>query len=140
MKSQSGIIARMLILGFVFASFGCHGSRVVIGTQPHYEVVEHHGPPPWAPAHGYRAKHRYYYYPSSHVYFDVGRGLYFHYEGGGWRVGASLPVGIHIDVNEYVELEMDTDKPYHYHSEVVKRYPPGQAKKMGMGKGKWKWK
>jgi hypothetical protein len=138
MKQVVKILALMLGLTLVLTTFGCHGSKVVVGTHPHYEVVEHHGPPPWAPAHGYRAKYCYHYYPASHVYCDVARGLYFYYDGGGWRVGASLPVGIHIDVHDYVELEMDTDKPYVFHSEVVKRYPPGQAKKMGMGKGKWK--
>jgi hypothetical protein len=29
------------------------------------------GPPPWASSHGYRAKHRYRYYPSFYVYFDL---------------------------------------------------------------------
>jgi hypothetical protein len=138
MKQTTKIFGVMFGLTFVLATFGC--SKIVVGTHPGYEVVEHHGPPPWAPAHGYRAKHHYRYYPASHVYFDDGRGLYFYYEGGGWRVGASLPVGIHLEVHDFVEIEMDTDKPYVFHSEVVKKYPPGQAKKLGMGKGKWKWK
>jgi hypothetical protein len=34
---------------------------------------------------------------------------------------------------------MDADKPYIFHSEVVKRYLPGQLKKSGKGKGKDKW-
>jgi hypothetical protein len=45
--------------------------------------------------------------------------LYFYYEKTGWCVGASLPVGIHIDVKDYVELEIDTGKPYAFHTEVV---------------------
>jgi hypothetical protein len=133
---------RAMALSFGLVLFltvlGCHGSRVIVGEHPHYEVAEDHGPPPWAPAHGYRAKHHYYYYPASSVYFDVGRGLYFFYQGDGWRVGASLPAGFQINVNDYVELDMDTDRPYVYHTDVMKRYPPGQAKKLGMGKGKWK--
>jgi hypothetical protein len=49
-----------LMLGFTLAlsTFGCQGSKVVVGTHPHYEVTKL-GPPPWAPAHGYRAKYRY---------------------------------------------------------------------------------
>jgi len=119
---------------------GCAGGRVVVGDSPPppgppaYEK----GPPPWAPAHGYRAKYQYRYYPSSYVYYDTGRGLYFYYEGGDWRVGVSLPSHIHIAVGDYVTLEMDTDRPYRYHSDVVKRYPPGQAKDKGGGKGKGK--
>jgi hypothetical protein len=96
------------------------------------------GPPPWAPAHGHRAKHHYYYYPESQVYFDVGRSLYFYYSGGGWQASVSLPSGIHISAGEHVALEMIADRPYLYHSDVEKKYPPGQAKKAGKGKGK-KW-
>jgi len=80
-------------------------------------------PPPWAPAHGYRAKHHYYYYPASHVYYDTDRKLYFYLEGENWRFGASLPAGIHVDVGDHVTLGMDTDKPYEFHSDVVKEYP-----------------
>ena len=35
------------------------------------------GPPSHAPAHGYRAKHQYHYYPANEIYFDSGRGIYF---------------------------------------------------------------
>ena len=94
------------------------------------------GPPPWAPAHGYRAKYRYRYYPSVYVYFDIGRRLYFYLHHGEWRVSAKLPVGIRVAVDEYVILEMDNDKPYKFHSEVVERYPPGHQKQKGKGKGK----
>ena len=87
------------------------------------------GPPPWAPAHGYRAKYAYRYYPSFYVYFDVGRRLYFYLEGDSWRVSAHLPSGIHIEVANYVNIELETDKPYEYFSEHRKKYPPGQAKK-----------
>jgi hypothetical protein len=139
---NNSAIAMAMSLGLVLflTLFGCHGSSVVIGEHPSYEVAEDQGPPPWAPAHGYRAKYHYYYYPDCSVYFDAGRSLYFYYQGDGWGVGASLPGGIQINVNNYVELDMDTDKPYVYHTDVMKRYPPGQAKKMDVGKGKWKWK
>lgn len=62
--------------------------------------------------------------------------MYFYLEGSDWRVGISLPAGIQINANEYVTLEMDTDKPYQYHSEVVKRYPPGLQKEKAKGKEK----
>ena len=51
----------------------------------------------------------------------------------------SLPSSIHVDVNDYVNLDMDTDKPYKYDSDVVKKYPPGQEKKKSKGKGENKW-
>jgi hypothetical protein len=124
---------------------GCQSAQVILGEEPAYRhepppPPHEPGPPPWAPAHGYRAKYRYHYYPSSYVYYDTGRKLYFYYEGGRWRVGVSLPTTLHIDINEYVTLDMGTHEPYEYHPAVVKRYPPGQAKhKPGRGRGKGKW-
>jgi hypothetical protein len=139
MKQPGRIITLMVGLSIILMMAGCHGSRIAVGTHPSYEGASH-GPPPWAPAHGYRAKYQYHYYPASQVYFDNGRGLYFYYDGGNWRVSASLPSGIHIAVGEYVTLEMDTGKPYVFHSDVVKKYPPGQLKKMGKVKAKKNWK
>ncbi len=127
--------------------FGCPPPIVIKEERPVYTPPpEEPGPPPWAPAHGHRAKHRYYYYPESYVYFDAGRRVYFYYYGNGWRVSVSLPAEIHIDVSKYVMLDMDADEPYQFHSDVVKRYPPGQLKKLdddkdnGKGKGKGKGK
>jgi hypothetical protein len=123
---------------FLFLGAGCHDSRVVVANHPKYEPPPPpppgHGPPPWAPAHGRRAKYHYRYYPSCYVYFDVGRRLYFYYERGGWEVSVSLPAHARVDLSEYVVLEMATAKPYEYHGEVVKRYPPGQLKKKSKGK------
>ena len=140
MKRLTLIMA--LLVGFVLSIMisGCEKSTLVIADDhPVYEA-KNSGPPPWAPAHGYRAKHTYHYYPSTYVYFDIDRRLYFYMSGGSWRVSASLPAGISIAVGESVVLEMDTDTPYHYHTDVVKHYPPGQAKKMDKDKGKGKGK
>jgi len=117
----------------------CLSACRAIHDQPAY-VQDRQGPPPWAPAHGYRAKHHYYYYPGPQVYFDVGRKVYFYPFNGGWRVSAALPVGIHIDAHGYQVLDMDTDRPYVYHSGVVKKYPPGQLKKQTNAKSKGKGK
>jgi hypothetical protein len=119
---------------------GCQGTRITIGNdrdQDSHVSYEKAGPPPWAPAHGYRAKHRYYYYPPSHVYHEKDRGVWFFYKDGGWRISVSLPSEIRINMNDYVILEMDDDRPYHYHKEVIKRYPPGQLKKKN-SKHNWK--
>lgn len=85
------------------------------------------GPPPWAPAHGYRAKYQYRYWPGVQVYFDSGRGLYFWFSGGSWQAGARLPGGIVLS-GGYVTLSMDAAKPYKWHKDVVRRYPPGGKK------------
>lgn len=129
-------------LGFLFATVGCQSASVMIGRHPGYHGGAHvkEGPPPWAPAHGYRAKHRYLYYPSSYVYFDTERKLYFYYNAGGWQVSVGLPTGICINADDYVTLEMDTGEPYKFHQDVVKRYPPGHQKHTREGKGKKGWK
>jgi hypothetical protein len=85
------------------------------------------GSPPWS--HGNRAKHHYRYYPYHNVYFDEQQGVYFYLYDGRWQMSVSLPTYIRITVNDFVALDMDTDKPYEYHNDVVKRYPPGQQRK-----------
>jgi hypothetical protein len=52
------------------------------------------GPPPWAPAHGYRAKFTYRYYPSSFVYFSIEKGIYFYLSDGVWVDSYSHPPGL----------------------------------------------
>ena len=131
----------LLCLFFVLMSFaGCQGTKITIGNDRHPDqpvFYEKAGPPPWAPAHGYRAKHSYHYYPSSNVYHERDQRVWFYYRDGGWRMSASLPSEIRIEMNDYVVLDMDDDRPYHYDHEVIKRYPPGQLKKKNK-KHKWK--
>tara|TARA_B100000614_G_scaffold256503_2_gene275166 strand:+ start:13 stop:471 length:459 start_codon:yes stop_codon:yes gene_type:complete len=122
------------------AMTGCTSVSLTAGDSP--GSIEHrrgNGPPPWAPAHGYRAKHSYRYYPDSRVYYERSRGVYFYYRNGEWQVSASLPAEIRIGLGDYVTVEMDADRPYVYHSDVEAKYPPGQAKKW-KGKGKKKGK
>lgn len=135
----------MLVVSFLlsFASTAFAGGSISIQwgkaeeSRPPEQASYHKktGPPDHAPAYGYRAKHRYRYYPSCNVYQDADRGLYFYLEGNNWRIGASLPSNLRMDLGDSVSFELDTDKPYIYHAEHVKKYPPGQHKK---GKGsKW---
>jgi len=86
------------------------------------------GPPAHAPAHGYRAKHQYRYYPEQKVYHDTERGLYFYLKGDNWEVGASLPSPLRSALGESVVIELDTDKPYVHNAEHVKMYPPKKSK------------
>ena len=101
------------------------GNDAVIQQPP----VAQKGPPPWAPAHGYRAKHRYLYFPECPAYYDTDRSVYFYIEGGNWVVSVSLPDRLSMKLGEHVALELDTDKPYTYYNDHKKIYPPGQAKK-----------
>ena len=133
----------LLFWCFLFLLAGCQGTGVVVEREPSpgpSPAYKKGGPPPWAPAHGYRAKHRYRYYSASRVYYERERGIYFYYKDGEWRVSVSLPSSIRIDVDDYVTLEMDTDKPYEWDHDVMKKYPPGQLKKKEKKKQKSKWK
>ena len=104
------------------------------------------GPPPWAPAHGRRARearYRYYYYPSSGVYVNIQTGSYFYLNGGNWQVAMSLPSTVILDTNNYVSLELETDRPYlYYESHKAKYRGHGHGHKHGHGKrhGNRGWK
>jgi hypothetical protein len=146
-------VAKRLFMGLAICFFivssiftvGCTAKRIKVvyekdGNSGYSEVGHKHkkgGPPPHAPAHGYRAKHHYRYYPSCSVYFDYGRKLYFYIKGDHWEVGASLPSHLRISLGDSVSIELDTDKPYIHHAEHVKKFPPGQLKNKHKKKHKW---
>ena len=106
------------------------GDKSESDNPPVAKKQKRQGPPPHAPAHGYRSKHQYRYYPSKSVYYDTGRGLYFYLKGGNWEVGASLPGSLRMELGEYVSMDLDTDKPYIHHKDHQKKYPPKAPKKV----------
>lgn len=80
-------------------------------------------PPPWAPAHGYRAKqYRYIYYPRYRVYYAPTTQLWFWFSGGRWRSGVSLPSGIVVAGSPGVSIVLGTAFPYEENAYVVERY------------------
>jgi hypothetical protein len=100
--------------------------KVLPPPPPEVIVVEsasRPGPPPWAPAHGFRRKHSYYYYPGADVYFRPEDRVWFYLEGRNWRFGASLPTTIRVDFDRAVSLSMETDQPHQFHNEVRGYYP-----------------
>ena len=97
--------------------------------QPNFSKRhKENGPPSHAPAHGYRAKYQYRYYPNCSVYYDTSRKLYFYLKGNNWEFGASLPSSFRMSLGDFVNIEMDGSKPYVHYNEHVKKYPPGQLK------------
>lgn len=124
------------------------GVGVSVGTpQPEPVIVASPpgGPPPWAPAHGRRAKearYQYHYYPASGVYVNVTTGRYFYLNGGTWQVAASLPSTMMLDKSNVVTLELDTDRPYLYYEEHKVKYKlngrPDKQPGRGRGHGRWK--
>jgi hypothetical protein len=87
-------------------------------------------PPPWAPAHGKRAKqqHAYTYYPDYGFYYSPETRMWFWLEGSDWRIGASLPLDYERYATGGVSIELGTERPYEEHNLVVERY--GKPKKV----------
>jgi len=93
---------------------------------PEVEIVEVSGPagpPPWAPAHGFRRNHSYYYYPGTNVYYRSDDRMWVYLDGSNWQVGVSLPSSIRVDFDRGVSLTMGTDRPYEFHDKVKLSYP-----------------
>ena len=136
------ILRHIFIVLLIFILVAFFNSSVVAGgsftfkwgkdQEPEQHQVNHKkkkgGPPAHAPAHGYRSKHQYRYYPTQKVYHDTNKGLYFYLKGENWEVGASLPSHLKAGLGESVTIELDSDKPYVHNSEHAKKYPPKRSK------------
>jgi hypothetical protein len=84
------------------------------------------GPPPWAPAHGYRAKTRYVYFKDYPVYYDNDRGVYISLSGSNWSVSAKLPSilsGIDLVAATKIDLDFSGDSPQVEFDSHKKKYP-----------------
>lgn len=83
-------------------------------------------PPPWAPAHGYRAKqareYRYVYYPAQQVYYAPEQQLWFWMSGDNWQFGVNLPTRYRADATAGVQVVLHSDHPYQEHAYVEERY------------------
>ena len=107
------------------------------------------GPPPWAPANGYRAKIRHIYFPDHNFYFDVQKNVYIYLSANKWQVSVKLPLlyaGLNLNVLTKVELELDTDLPQKHNANHIIKYKAkgkgGQVKVKtgGQAKGNGKHK
>lgn len=128
--------AGFALLMFALNACSVTGAGVHVGSKG---PVVKSGPPPHAPAHGYRAKYKYYYYPDAYVYFDISRGIYFYLEGETWVMSVSLPRRLRISLGDGVMIEMETDRPYTRFAYHKAKYPPGQLKKKKNWVKKNKW-
>ncbi|MCL9770444.1 hypothetical protein NAT47_08440 [Flavobacterium sp. HXWNR69] len=83
------------------------------------------GPPPWAPAHGYRAKTRHIYFPDQNMYYDIQKGVYIYFNNGKWSVSAKVPsvfVSINLGRSTQVELDFYGDRPQRYNYSHKTKY------------------
>lgn len=88
------------------------------------------GPPPWAPAHGFRVKTRHVYFPEYNLYFDIEKKVYIHFQAGKWTVSSDLPTrlgNINLRNASKFELDIDIDNPQIYNSEHQARFRPKYA-------------
>jgi hypothetical protein len=93
-------------------------------NKPQKEV----GPPPWAPAHGYRAKTRYTYFSQQNFYYDNQRGVYIYLSGKNWQVSANIPdafKGVNLTAAVKVDLDFNGDDPQKYNADHKAKYKKG---------------
>jgi hypothetical protein len=83
-------------------------------------------PPPWAPAHGHRAKqereYRYVYYPAQQVYYAPEQQVWFWMNGGNWQVGVNLPAQYQRYTTSGIQVTLASDRPYVEHAYVEEHY------------------
>ena len=86
------------------------------------------GPPPWAPAHGYRAKTRYTYFTEHNFYYDNDKGMYIYLSGKNWEVSASIPdlfKNVNLTAEVKIDLDFSADDPQKYNTDHQKKYKKG---------------
>ena len=83
------------------------------------------GPPPWAKAHGYRAKTRHIYFPDQNFYYDVQKHNYMYLSNNNWQISVALPsifVGINLGNAAQIELDFTGNNPYRYNEVHIVKY------------------
>jgi len=85
------------------------------------------GPPHWAPAHGYHAKHHVY-FRDYYTFYDPYRDGYVYRYNNGWRFSRSVPAFlINVDLGrarvQYLTDIPLSQHPERYYSRYSKRYP-----------------
>lgn len=142
MKSRLSQLLRFafvaVLVPVVGIATGC--ARVHTHRDDRVVVVEEGkkgGPPPWAPAHGYRRKVAYRYYYDREIYYNVDKGYWIWIEGGGWRAGRKLPNFITINprADKFAIIDLEGDDPTPYHAEVTKVYPKSKTKAPNLARG-----
>jgi hypothetical protein len=99
------------------------------------------GPPPWAPANGYRAKTKYVYFPDQNFYFDLNRGLYIFLSGSNWTTASKLPPQyskVNLKATRKVELDFYGDNPHRHNKDHLLKHKGkgGPAPKASSGSSK----
>ncbi len=96
-------------------------------------------PPAWAPAHGYKAKTRYIYFPQQNIYYDLKTDRYIYPNNNTWIFGSALPSVFgpgNLGAARQVELDYYYSKPYIYNKKHVVIYDsPAKVKVVKVNPG-----
>ncbi|RYD58942.1 MAG: hypothetical protein EOP56_01560 [Sphingobacteriales bacterium] len=89
------------------------------------------GPPPWAPAHGYRAK-QHAYFPDYYTFYDANRRGYVYWNNDSWLFSKSLPSflsGVNLGTARFQPLNDIplSAAPQTYYSRYSSAYPARQV-------------
>ena len=97
------------------------------------------GPPPWAPAHGYRAKTRHIYFPNQNMYYDIQKSNYIYFSNGKWSISSRVPsifVGINLGKSTQIQLDYYGSYPQYYNKQKFKDDNNGRKGKGNDNRGK----
>ncbi len=125
MKKSILLISACLLLAIFFITTESGFAQGKSQQKQKAKEKKEVGPPPWAPAHGYRAKTRYVYFTEQNLYYDNTKGVYIYLSGKTWEVSASIPnIFKNVDLSAAVkiDLDLDSDSPQKYNEEHKKKY------------------
>lgn len=91
------------------------------------------GPPPWAPAKGYRAKTRHIYFPEHNFYYDIQQKSYFYLNNGKWSISVGIPapfLRINLGRASQIQLDYYGAYPYYYNSSHRVKYKAVKVNKI----------
>ena len=118
-----------ILTAILFVMMICAGNQELFAQgngKAKGQEVRAGGPPPWAPAHGYRAKTRYVYFKDYDVYYDHERSVYISLAGRDWQISAQLPMnlrGVDLQAAVKIDLDLDGDDPQRSHADHKQKYP-----------------
>ncbi len=126
MRKLIGILFCVGVLFFVMPNDTYAQGKSKSNNGRGEQASKQQGPPPWAPAKGYRAKTRYVYFKDYDVYYDHNKGVYITLSGKNWSVSTKLPAilsRVDLITAVKVDLDFDGDEPQKYHNDHTKKYP-----------------
>jgi hypothetical protein len=106
------LLALVLSLAINLGTDLAYANHAYYVTPVGYVPVKHHK---------HKKNYRYYYYPTSQVYYSPFNGRYYYLNNGYWSYAPVLPPNIRLGPS--VSINLGGPVPYYYHPTVVSRYP-----------------